>query len=293
MPTEQLQLAKWLPYKRDRNSDQGGRSFYFFDFDDNIMHLETKIIIFSKKDNSELELSSGELALEQGRVGKSGAYKDYYFNFNDEVGSFKYFRDNSLGLFERLRGAKQSLLEDVETALEKPAWEWHGPSWNHFFYAVLNDRPISIITARGHEPKTFQKVLLQLWKKKYLLKKPNILSIYPVTNPGVRDCLGDRERKLLVSELKRIALIHSVEKAFKIYGNNPAHRFGVSDDDKANILQIESALAELKTRYPQNCFFVIDTSGGKIGKTEVFADHQEPSEEIELADALNYQLFDF
>ena len=33
----------------DRNFHKGGRSFYFFDLDDNVLHLPSELVLFKKK----------------------------------------------------------------------------------------------------------------------------------------------------------------------------------------------------------------------------------------------------
>ena len=62
MTEEQLELAQWLPYRADRNADYGGRSFYFFDLDNNILHLPTEIILFHRETRQELPILPDELA---------------------------------------------------------------------------------------------------------------------------------------------------------------------------------------------------------------------------------------
>lgn len=294
MPEQQLHLGDWLPYKEDRNAGKGGRSFYFFDFDDNILHLDTRLILFHRDDHSELEISSEDLSRYGADIGKKGPFGDYYIDNDDRTGSFRNFRDMPLNFRRLIRRRPQTLTEDVRTALLKPVWDWHGPSWNHFFYAVLNRRPVSIITARGHSPRTLRNALNELTRQGHLYRRPNILSLYPVTNPRLRRRIfQDPEYRKPVSELKSLALFRAVEDAFRKYGRNPYHRFGVSDDDPANIREITNTLIQVKKRYPENAFFVIDTSGEGVQKTEIFPDHVESSRKIGLSDALNYQLFDF
>lgn len=290
---KQLPLAHWLPYKEDRNAQKGGRSFYFFDLDDNILFMDTKIILFHKETDNEIEISSSELAQNIKTIGNSGKYKDYYIDRNDATGSYRNFRDTKFPPWIFGDKRRQSIEIDLERAILQPEWDWHGPSWNHFFYAVLNGRPISIITARGHQPKTIKRILEILYQKGHLLRKPNILTIYPVSNPQLRGDLGDPDLKRPIALLKKEALHRSVEKAFQKYGYNPHHRFGVSDDDPHNIEEITATLVEIKKKYPENAFFVIDSSGGQIQKTEIFEDHFVKSEKIKLVDALNYKLFDF
>jgi hypothetical protein len=44
----QLELGETRKREPDRNLHRGGRSFYFFDFDDNIAFLTTPLILFHK-----------------------------------------------------------------------------------------------------------------------------------------------------------------------------------------------------------------------------------------------------
>jgi hypothetical protein len=62
----------------DRNFEKGGRSFYFFDFDDNVAHLPSKIFIFHKSSGEELALSTTYFAEVSKLIGKAGtAYEDF------------------------------------------------------------------------------------------------------------------------------------------------------------------------------------------------------------------------
>ena len=54
----QLELGHTHLKEPDRNYRQGGRSFYFFDFDDNIAFLSTSLVLFHKQNGEELFLSS-------------------------------------------------------------------------------------------------------------------------------------------------------------------------------------------------------------------------------------------
>ena len=73
----QLELDLERPIEEDRNFHLGGKSFYFFDFDDNVAYLSTPIVIFHKDNGNEKLLSSGEWAKHHTSIGKSGIYKDY------------------------------------------------------------------------------------------------------------------------------------------------------------------------------------------------------------------------
>ena len=265
----QLTFNFEVPKEQDRNFHLGGRSFYFFDFDDNVAFLSTSIIIFHKKTGAEIALSSGEFALENKNIGISGTYADYYMDFNDASGSFRHFRDKDLHPLEVKAGKKQGFVEDILKALKEVDTLWKAPSWEYFYHATLNERPVSLITARGHHPTTIMEGVDQLVSAGYLPQRPNYHSIYPVSNPEVRRDLGDIDFKQSVAELKKHAIRASVEKAIAQYGYSPFHRFGMSDDDHKNVELITEEMRDLKRKYPEMSFFVIETFKDSFSKREV------------------------
>lgn len=255
----------------DRNHAVGGRSFYFFDFDDNVAFLPTELFLFHKITGEEKTISTQEFALISNQIGKSGPWADYKTDLDPRVGSFRRFRHHPITWYERALGRQQPLIEDIRRALSQPIEYWKGPSWDFFWHAVHNQRPISIITARGHKPSTLREGVAELVKAGHLSHEPNYLGIYPVNDRGVREKFGDPEFKLSTAQLKKCAIVESVKEAFRIYGQNPAHRFGMSDDDQHNIQLIIEAMQSLKDEYPQNSFFVIETHRGHVTKWEVAA----------------------
>jgi hypothetical protein len=207
------------PAYRDRNYAQGGRSFYFFDFDDNIIFLTTPIYLFHKKTGEELPVQSGEYAKIRPLLGRDGPFKDYELIDDDRVGSFRNFRDLQLGFLDRLMRRSQPFVAEIERLLSRPDLEWKGPSWDCFFHAVYNERPISVITARGHAPVTVKQGISKLVEMGQLTRDPNYLSIYPVTHPQVQlELLGEQSLQADVPSLKRRAIRASVERALEQYG---------------------------------------------------------------------------
>ena len=277
LPPEKGQLE--LPIEReraaDRNADKGGRSFYFFDFDDNVAFLTTPTFVFHKKTREELKVSSGEFAQVHRHIGKMGPYADYEIDLCDRTGTFRHFRDQDLKEVEKLSGGKQMFVQDLAAALGFPDVQWKGPSWSCFYHATLNQRPVSVITARGHSRETIQEGIKVLVDKSYLPYEPNYLSLYPVTNLTVRTELGDAEGLLSVAALKKLAIRASVDRAVQVYGKSPFHRFGMSDDDPHNIELIVQIMRELKTENPEMSFFVIETQAGRFVKWEVHPDGAE------------------
>jgi hypothetical protein len=266
----QLELAIRRDHQPDRNYEKGGRSFYFFDLDDNVFFLSTPIYVFHKSTGVEVALTSGEFAKNLSKIGATGIYKDYFIDNNNETGTFRRFRD------EKRPFMIQPFLEDLNSAITKADFEWKGPSWACFYHASFNQRPMSLITARGHSPSVIQDGIRLFVRDGHLPKEPNYLSVFPVSHPETQMDLS-QGKNMSVSELKLHAVIASVEKAMQEYGENPHHRFGMSDDDPKNLEMIFKAMLILKKKYPENSFFVIHADEDNFVKEEVFLDRTEKS----------------
>lgn len=288
----QLEFSFERPKERDRNFHLGGKSFYFFDFDDNVAYLSTPILIFHKKTGQELTLTSGQFAKANKTIGVSGPYKDYYLDFNDESGSFRNFRDRYHIGCTNDQALKQRFVHDVEEALKKAEWDWKAPSWNCFYHATYNQRPLSLITARGHGGETIKQGINSMVTLGHLPHDPNYLSIYAVSNPETRVELGDVELKASVPELKRWAIRRSVEKAIERYEYSPFHRFGMSDDDPHNVELITEEMKYLKGRYPEMSFFVIQTFKDSYVKREVLQHRTRDVISVKESRANQLNLFD-
>lgn len=282
----QLELGETRLKEPDRNYHRGGRSFYFFDFDDNIAFLSTKLIFFHKKTGEELHLSSAEWALHHSQVGKSGPFQDYEIRYDDQTGSFRCFRDLSINEIEKLAGKKQLFVQDVQEALQMPDLQWKGPSWDCFYHATFNQRPVSIITARGHSPDTIKEGIIEFTKQGYLPANPHYLSIYPVSHKNIRKELNDADFVASTAELKQRAIRASVEKAIEVYGYSPHHRFGMSDDDPKNIQLVVEEMTRLKSHYPEMSFFMIETHNGQFVKHEI---HQHGLKSEAFIDSIQSQ----
>jgi hypothetical protein len=265
----QLELPISRKREDDRNLSRGGRSFYFFDFDDNIAFLTTPLILFHKDTGREIAISSAEYAQEHSHIGKSGVFKDYFIDYDDSRGTFRCFRDHDDDQLKKLGYKDQVFVQDIVHALGFPDLQWKGPSWSCFYHATFNQRPVSVITARGHQPETIRQGIDQFVHLNFLTQSPLFLSVFPVSHIPTRIDLGDGELKLSVAELKQRAIRASVLKAFSVYGYNPHHRFGMSDDDPKNILLISEEMTRLKSEFPEVSFFVIETQKGEFVKHEV------------------------
>lgn len=249
-------------------------SCYFFDFDDNIMFLETPILIRNVTTNRIKKVSTKDFASIRHLLGLDGDWKEFqYFD-----GTYSHFSDIPV---EQLKASqRQYLVQDIEKAIAKDPKIWQGPSWRLFVYACEKQRPVAIITARGHSAETV-KAGIQLFADKGLIPKtPNYLAIYAVGNADTQKELSirarDNEKKALsekgdhTSLYKRIAIRNTVDLALQRYGREPEHRFGMSDDDPMNVDLIIKAMCDCKTTYPDKRFFVINTHQGEWVKLEVF-----------------------
>tara|TARA_B100001248_G_scaffold260756_1_gene249883 strand:- start:3035 stop:3952 length:918 start_codon:yes stop_codon:yes gene_type:complete len=266
----QLELDLDRPKERDRNYHFGGRSFYFFDFDDNVAYLPSSMFVQHRDGLQELELSTAEWAKHSHSIGKQGPYKDYKVSFDPHSGSYRRFRDMDLNWWQKkLLRKKQPFVEDMIRALSRMDTEWKGPSWHCFYHAVYNHRPISLITARGHSKETIREGISLFVKHGFLPHEPNYLAIYPVNDIATKRELGDYKLELSVPELKRAAIRASVEMALRRFGHNAPHRFGMSDDDKKNLAFIMDEMRVLKREKPNMSFFVINTHASAYVKKEI------------------------
>lgn len=284
----QLAFEFDIPKEADRNFHLGGRSFYFFDFDDNVAYLSTPIILFHKKTGEEVAVSSGEFAHESRFIGKEGKFADYFIDINDERGSFRFFRDREFSIDDKKLGKKQKFVEDIEQALEHADHVWKAPSWNCFYHATYNHRPVSLITARGHNPETLKAGINRIVRDGHLPHEPNYHTVYPVSNIQIRKELGDLNLTKNVAELKKEAIRASVLKAIEIYGYSPYHRFGMSDDDHKNIELITEEMRILKSEFPEMSFFVFETFKDSYAKYEIL--EHETREIISIKESKSNQL---
>lgn len=293
IPDSQLELGVGRVPEVDRNAHLGGRSFYFFDFDDNVAFLSTALILFHQRTGEELVINSGQYAREHQNIGRTGIYRDYEIRGEDLTGTYRNFRDHDLGRLESLGLKTQIFLHDLAEALGLPDFQWKGPSWSCFYHATFNQRPISVITARGHAPGTVQAGISLLKDAGHLPQEPNYLSVFPVSHPKVRAELGDNAGVMGVAELKQRAIRSSLEIAIRTYGYSPHHRFGMSDDDPRNIQLILEEMRRLKNDYPELSFFMIETHGGEFTKHEItLSGLRSQSAPVEDKTALQRVLFD-
>ena len=137
-----------IPYV---NEEVSGRDFkyYIFDWDDNILHMPTKIKMEHRgKDGAwrPVELSTSSFALvradaEHYRPPAEGGWAEAFRNFADP---------------ER-EGEPNRFLEDTMAALARVSLgEKPSPSYETFRKTLVEGRIFAIVTARGHAPETIK-----------------------------------------------------------------------------------------------------------------------------------------
>jgi hypothetical protein len=112
--------------------------YYAFDWDDNIVHMPTKIILKDDEGN-EVGMSTDDFAEHRHHIGK----KPFDYKGQTIVG----FAENPFRNF-RTEGDKEFLVDAMRAKT--------GPAFDDFREAINNGSIFSIITARGHNPNTLK-----------------------------------------------------------------------------------------------------------------------------------------
>ncbi len=242
----------------------GPKSFYIFDFDDNIVHTDSLTYIYHKKSGEELALSTSEFIQCRTQIGQSGKYKDYCIDLNPHK-TFKSFNDDPENNYF-------PFLEDLKKAVQKTNWQ--GPSWQRFVKAISRDRTMAIVTARGHHPDKMREGLNWLAHEGLIPKEPDIHRIYSLTHPLTKELLKWRGPEL-ISSMKKQALHHFIEDVYDQFGHEPLHRFGFSDDDPKNIASTRQKFIDLKQRNPHHSFFLYEARPKQVIEEEIQLNQDE------------------
>jgi hypothetical protein len=115
--------------------------YYAFDWDDNIVHMPTKIIV-KTDEGEEVGMSTDDFAEHRHQIGKKPF--DYKGNtiVNFAADPFRNFRTE---------GDKDFLVDAMRAKT--------GPEFHDFKEAINNGSIFSIITARGHNPNTLKEAI--------------------------------------------------------------------------------------------------------------------------------------
>ncbi len=136
------------------NEEVAGRDFkyYIFDWDDNILHMPTKIRLEHLEDNGvwkPVEVSTATFAMVRSDTehyrAPGGVWAEAFRNFEDDPPD---------------AGGPNRFIDDTITALKRvSAGEKPGPSYNALKKTLREGRIFAIVTARGHSPQTIKKAV--------------------------------------------------------------------------------------------------------------------------------------
>jgi hypothetical protein len=145
-------MISYQQYINENNINVNKLNYSIFDFDDNILHLNT-VIHYQKKINGKwinIDLSTEQFARLKEQCKKNNEnYWDTDTLRCDFNNAFLEFRD--IGP----RG-NNAFLNDVKESIRDKKY---GPSWNNFIKTLVNGNLFGIVTTRGHEPDTIRKVV--------------------------------------------------------------------------------------------------------------------------------------
>ena len=247
---------------------------YLFDWDDNILHMDTKIYVEKNINNKwkKCQVSTSKFA----KIRHSKEYRPLSNNWNK---AFEEFTDNGS------RG-DTAFLMDVNKALKKTSL---GPSYNDFLECLTQANFFGIVTARGHHkyiliesikflinksftPNRYSTMIKNI-RNKYIPKElRQFLSPDIILDRYLRQCHyycvsskrfieHIKNASLPVEQAKKLAIKMFINKVVNI---DPEAVVGFSDDDSNNVKHIAEYVSnELKKEYPELEFNIYDTSSKK------------------------------
>lgn len=292
-------------YRSDVNYDVATRDFkfYIFDWDDNILHMPTKIHLEQQDGNGDwhpVEVSTSVFALVRTDPryrmppgGRAEAFREFQ-DIVDDSGDLSFIRDTRAALARVKAG-------------EKP-----GPSFETLRKTLREGRIFAIVTARGHEPETLREavkmfidevltpdertaMMRSLRGYRWWLDKMtdfgtdeeeldyylSMCRYHAVTNPGFfeqlksDDDFGGRYEMASGSErpelAKEFAIRDFVEHVFHVLkrtgGLGRSVSVGFSDDDAGNVRAVSNYIKEeLVKRFQGFKFVVYDTSDPSLDR---------------------------
>lgn len=258
-------------------------SYYLFDFDDNILHMETKIHMETFIDG--VWVSKTISTSEFSKIRNSDNWRVPNGNVNLAFVEFSDIGD---------RGDK-AFLTDIKGALSK---DKYGPSWDKFIECVTSGNIFGIITARAHESKTIresiqyiidtklndiQKVIMVENLRTYITmfdenknkhSDDDIIQLYldacdyyGVGSEGFKNTIKDKGSDASNPEQAKSEAVKMFTKrvhGFSEMVDGSIH-IGFSDDDVNNVNTIEKLFKnELSLKFREINFNVYDTSNPNI-----------------------------
>ena len=293
-----------VPYVNDNVASRDFK-YYIFDWDDNILHMPTKILMEHRDADGEwrpVELSTSTFALVRGDA--------EHYRPPSEGGwdaAFRCFADPERD------GEPNHFIEDTMDALRRVAdGEKPSPSYATFKKTLVEGRIFAIVTARGHAPATIERAVRLFIEyaltpleretmmsnlrgyRRWLDKVEEFgtdeeeLDYYlgmcrysAVTYDGFKERMANdpiyREKLAVATTASRpelakeFAIRDFVEHVFHMLqrtgGLGRSVAIGFSDDDRGNVKSVSNYIkAELSRRFDGIKFVVYDTSDKTLTK---------------------------
>ena len=292
-----------IPYINDKVALRDFK-YYIFDWDDNILHMPTKIIMEHLEEDGEwrrVELSTATFALVRADTAHyrppPGGWEEAFRNFADGADPSKpnAFLSDTMAALARVSGG------------ERPS-----PSFATFRKTLIEGRLFAIVTARGHAPSTIEKaVRLFIANALTPLERATMMSnlrgyrkwldktaVFGTDEEELDYYLGMCRYSAVTNELfkqrmasdpiygeklatatvaskpelaKEFAIRDFVEHVFHMLkrkgGLGRSIAIGFSDDDKGNVASVSNYIrSELSKRFEGIKFVVYDTSDRSLAK---------------------------
>ena len=227
------------------------RTTFNFDWDDNAVHMVTRLHLVSRTGRPDLPVSTEQFALIKHQLGQPGPYQDYMVGAPDHT-----FRET------RRRGyfAKQL----VETIKAKPE-VWQGRSWPRLVEALSSRRTasqVTIITARASDPRELMSGLKALKRAGMIKHLPKLENIFSVESDGAAfegkplvGTTGEKKATVMLGLLRRLEKTPLPRQGVTLRtpsgtGYATSHLWGFSDDDWDNYEAARRTLAEHAHEFP-------------------------------------------
>ncbi len=264
--------------------------YYIFDWDDNILHMPTRIHL-------ERRQADGSWAPHSVSTAAFAVVRTDTENYRAPGG----FWENAFVEFQDYADESESrFLRDTRAALEKVlSGEMQpGPSFHTLRETLVEGRLFAIVTARGHEPESLKKavrlfidlVLTPAEKEEMLANLRgyracfdgltvfgtdeqeiayylSLNQYHAVTNPCFKRRLKESGERETTENAKQFAIRDFVEHVVRLLARTGAEAVkrpisvGFSDDDIGNVAAVEAYIqGELSRRFPGIKFCVYDTS---------------------------------
>ena len=267
--------------------------YYIFDWDDNILHMPTKIYLERRNENDDWVKHSVSTAIFSVIRNDHDNYRAPHGDWNVAFCEFRDIDIDNENVFLRdTRTAIDSVVRGEQNA---------GPSFDKFRQTLVEGRLFAIVTARGHSPEIIRQgveyfidTVLTPTEKNTMLE--NLRGYMACFEPGYDDKLSDKNvlnyyyknnkyhgvmspqfRKMMgksdasspnTEEGKQFAIMDFVEHVIKIAqksGLDKPISVGFSDDDEDNVIAVESFVRdEIYKAFPEIKFVVYYTSDPNI-----------------------------